>query len=200
MVERRDSFLAALEAPPPDEPEPEEELPPEVEEPEPEEEPELVERPPVIEQTFPPEPPVPDPLDWLPPEDPLAEIDPERWALPPEPEPEPVPIILPPPEELPDPDPVEEAVAEVQRAPVAIEKPQPRYPKRALVLGWEGTVRLRIQVDAEGKVIDIEVVESTGYEILDQAAERAFRRWVFAKREHGDPEVRAFIKSFVFVQ
>jgi protein TonB len=39
-------------------------------------------------------------------------------------------------------------------------------------MGWEGRVLLRVEVDAGGRVANVQVVESSGRPILDEAAQR----------------------------
>jgi len=212
--ERRSSFVATLEEPLLDQPPPEEEPPPEVEEDLPEEEPELVEQPEIIEPI--PDDPDPDPLDWLPPVDIFAELPPDVVIRPrpepkpkpppppppvvpkPKPPPPPPPVVPKPEPQPPDPVPVEEPPPELVPVPVALVHPLPVYPRKAERLRWQGTVRLRIKVDAGGKVLSVEVVESSGYEILDEAAVESFRKWVFCERQPGDPEIRTFVKPFTF--
>ena len=176
------------------------EPPPEVESEPPEDEPELVE----TEVPFEWDPPIPEPLteplDWLPPQDLFTDVVEFRKppppvqvsvAAPPEPEPEPEPAPVPPPEPSPP-------LLEGDQIPTAVENPSPVYPRKAMRLRWEGTVRLRIAVDASGVVTEVLVVESSGHTILDEAAVRAFRRWIFSPRREQDPEVRQFLKPFRF--
>lgn len=63
--------------------------------------------------------------------------------------------------------------------------PPPDYPRRARQLGFEGTVLLDVAVNAEGGVDAVSVAASSGYAILDEAAQRAVRHWMFkpARRE-----------------
>ena len=64
------------------------------------------------------------------------------------------------------------------------------YPKLARRRGQEGTVWLNVQVDTAGEVSDIEVLESSGFSQLDQAALKTVRRWYFiAARRDGQAEV-----------
>lgn len=64
------------------------------------------------------------------------------------------------------------------------------YPKLARRRGQEGTVWLNVQVDTAGAVSDIQVLESSGFSQLDQAALKAVRRWHFiAARRDGQAEV-----------
>lgn len=46
----------------------------------------------------------------------------------------------------------------------------PEYPELARKWGWQGVVVLRIDVGPGGEVLGTEVIESSGYEILDKAA------------------------------
>ncbi len=82
--------------------------------------------------------------------------------------------------------------------PDVVEGPLPRYPRQALRMSWQGTVRLRIRVDTQGAVIDVVVSESSGHAVLDDAAVDAFERWVFAPKREGDPDVRVLGKPFTF--
>jgi len=63
------------------------------------------------------------------------------------------------------------------------------YPARARRRGWEGAVVLRLRIDAEGAVGEVEVAESSGYRILDRAARDAVRFWTFQPAlEDGSPD------------
>lgn len=53
----------------------------------------------------------------------------------------------------------------------------PQYPPEGIRLGYEGTVLVRFSVSATGSVDQVEVVESSGYELLDQAAVEAIQSW-----------------------
>lgn len=165
---------------------------------------ELIEEEPVLIETpieVQPEPetfePAPTPVDWMLPSDPTAQVTEASWKLYPAAlevpaETEIVPPVLA--EPVPPPPPRIGDVA----APTPVENPTPSYPRKALRLRWEGTVRLRIQVDASGVVRDVELVESSGHDVLDEAAIAGFHRWVFQARKAGEPELRRFVKSFRF--
>jgi protein TonB len=53
--------------------------------------------------------------------------------------------------------------------------PQPAYPARAKRLGEQGTVRLRITLDTAGRVAQVVVETSSGFDDLDTAALEAIR-------------------------
>lgn len=47
---------------------------------------------------------------------------------------------------------------------------QQQYPRLAAARGWEGEVRLRLQVARKGTIIAVHIVHSSGFEVLDQHA------------------------------
>lgn len=63
--------------------------------------------------------------------------------------------------------------------------PPPSYPWFARIRGWEGTVVLRVRVEADGHPSAVRVVESAGYPVLDQAAQQAIQQWNFLPARHG---------------
>lgn len=71
--------------------------------------------------------------------------------------------------------------ASVRIDPVADPKacPQPAYPIPAMRRGMQGVVTLLVAVDAEGRVTQVRLLESSGHGILDRAAQDAVAKWVF---------------------
>ena len=65
----------------------------------------------------------------------------------------------------------------------------PSYPTHAILRGWEGTVLLRIWLDETGRVTKVEVARTSGYRILDAAAETAVRQWKAIPASHGGEPV-----------
>ncbi len=53
------------------------------------------------------------------------------------------------------------------------------YPQAARSAGLEGYVRVRYDVDGEGKVVNPTVIESEPAGVFDQAALQAIRAWRF---------------------
>lgn len=49
---------------------------------------------------------------------------------------------------------------------------QHSYPRSAQIRGDEGTAKVRISVDASGKITGVELIEPTGSQILDREAVR----------------------------
>ena len=60
--------------------------------------------------------------------------------------------------------------------------PPPRYPRGAWRLHLEGTVILLAQVAPSGRVVAVEVEQSSGHPVLDRAAIRALEGWRFRAR------------------
>lgn len=60
---------------------------------------------------------------------------------------------------------------------------KPAYPKLARQRGQEGTVLLRVRIDPSGSVLGVEIIRSSGYELLDNAAVTSLRRWHFKPAE-----------------
>ena len=64
----------------------------------------------------------------------------------------------------------------------------PVYPLAAFRAGAGGTVQLRVSVDADGRLQDVQVESSSGRDDLDTAAIDAARQWTYAPgRRDGAP-------------
>jgi protein TonB len=61
-------------------------------------------------------------------------------------------------------------------------RPQPEYPLQAKRDGQQGRVVLRVLVDQVGKVKEVEIMKSSDFPLLDEAASNAVMRAKF--REH----------------
>jgi protein TonB len=59
------------------------------------------------------------------------------------------------------------------------DNPKPDYPRMARDRGLEGQVLVRVEVWADGSVSDVTVLKSSGYDVLDRAAQNSVRRWRF---------------------
>ncbi|MER5077090.1 TonB family protein [Providencia vermicola] len=68
-----------------------------------------------------------------------------------------------------------------QRGPKAIRKQAPSYPERARRLGKDGYVKVRYDIDADGRVTNIEFVEATPKGLFERDVKRAMNRWTFEK-------------------
>jgi len=80
--------------------------------------------------------------------------------------------------------------------------PLPGYPKDAQDRGLEGRVTLSVTVASDGSVTSVEVAESSGHRLLDEAAVRAVRQgWTFtAGMDRGQPAGGRVSLTFEFRQ
>jgi len=71
--------------------------------------------------------------------------------------------------------------------------PKPPYPEIARRRGYEGTVRLEVEVSASGGVEKVRVQKSSGYETLDRSALETVRDWRFIPARFGGIPVRSTV-------
>jgi protein TonB len=71
--------------------------------------------------------------------------------------------------------------------------PKPKYPSVARSRGWEGKVILRVQVSADGDSEGVTVIQSSGHDILDEAAVDAVEGWRFIPAKRGDTAVASTV-------
>lgn len=85
-------------------------------------------------------------------------------------------------------EPAPAAPAPADRAAEPAARVQPTYPAAALRSREEGTVLLRVEVDAQGNPTSVEVENSSRSRELDRAARDAVRQWSFSPAiENGQP-------------
>jgi len=63
--------------------------------------------------------------------------------------------------------------------------PQPDYPAAARRRNMQGVVQLKLELSADGKVVNVTVLQSSGHELLDEAAVADVREWQFAPGQPG---------------
>jgi TonB family protein len=66
------------------------------------------------------------------------------------------------------------------------DNPKPIYPQEAKEKGYEGEVVLRVEVLVNGRVGQIEIKKSSGYELLDHSALTSVKQWRFIPAKKGD--------------
>lgn len=59
------------------------------------------------------------------------------------------------------------------------ENPKPPYPRAAFRVGAEGTVEVAVEVNPDGSVAAVRLVQSSGHESLDQSALETIKGWRF---------------------
>ena len=78
--------------------------------------------------------------------------------------------------------------------PIYLENPEPEYPGLARKRGYQGTVVLEVLVNRNGRVKDLRVFASSGYQILDRAAMASVKKWVFEPGISGKEKVEMWVR------
>jgi protein TonB len=133
-----------------------------------------------IKQPPPPEPP------------PLVAVEPTAPSpvvtAPPPPKIEPAPIVASPAPPAPP-----APVVPPRFDAAYLKNPPPKYPLLSRRRGEEGTVVLRVFVNAEGAAEKVQIRTSSGHELLDRAAHDIVHQWRFVPARQGDQPVAAWV-------
>jgi len=81
-----------------------------------------------------------------------------------------------------------------EATPLYRQNPVPDYPLLCRKRGYQGTVIIDVLVSQEGKVSDLRLATSSGYTILDQAALRSVKTWLFHPGTRGEEKVDMWVK------
>ena len=73
------------------------------------------------------------------------------------------------------------------------ENPKPAYPLEAREKGFQGEVLLKVEVLPNGRVGQVEVKKSSGYEVLDQSALATLKQWKFIPARKGDVAISFWV-------
>ncbi|MGA2466891.1 MAG: TonB family protein [Thermodesulfobacteriota bacterium] len=73
------------------------------------------------------------------------------------------------------------------------ENPKPVYPLEARQKGYEGEVLLKVEALQNGRVGEVQVEKSSGYEILDQSAIAAVKKWRFVPASKGGVNIPCWV-------
>jgi periplasmic protein TonB len=78
--------------------------------------------------------------------------------------------------------------------PLYRSNPPPKYPAVARRRGFQGNVVLEVLVSQIGNVIDLRVLSSSGYPILDRAAKSSVKQWTFEPGMRGQKKVKMWVR------
>ncbi|MFZ3047517.1 MAG: energy transducer TonB [Desulfatirhabdiaceae bacterium] len=78
--------------------------------------------------------------------------------------------------------------------PLYQSNPPPSYPQQARKRGFQGTVILKVLIGTDGNVSDIDIQETSGHSILDQAARETVGGWIFKPGYRGNEPVEMWIR------
>jgi len=78
--------------------------------------------------------------------------------------------------------------------PLYRSNPPPKYPALARRRGFQGNVVLEVLVGPVGNVIELHVLSSSGYPILDRAAKSSVKNWTFEPGMRGQEKVEMWVR------
>jgi len=70
---------------------------------------------------------------------------------------------------------------------------KPSYPSNLRKRNIEGQVIVTLRIDKEGKILDLKINESSGYQSFDQAALKAVSKWEFKAAEKDNKKVEVIV-------
>jgi protein TonB len=70
------------------------------------------------------------------------------------------------------------------------DNPPPRYPRMAKRRGYEGRTVLEVEVFENGRVGNVVIAETSGFEVLDRAALKSVKKWIFVPGTENGKRVR----------
>ena len=96
--------------------------------------------------------------------------------------------------------PVREPDREPDYQATYLKNPVPSYPMVARRMGWQGKVVLNVEVLANGLPGQIKLQQSSGHDVLDNAAIKAVSGWRFvAARQNGQAVAKWFLVPIPFI-
>jgi protein TonB len=81
----------------------------------------------------------------------------------------------------------------VEVKPKPTYSPGPRYPDLARRAGIEGQTVVKALVDIDGSIMEVQILKSSGNQMLDEAALAAARLWKFTPAKQRDKVVRVYV-------
>ncbi|MCX7995320.1 MAG: TonB family protein [candidate division WOR-3 bacterium] len=81
----------------------------------------------------------------------------------------------------------------VEVKPQPISMPPPEWPELAKRAGIEGSVQVKFLLDIDGSVIDVQILKSSGNQLLDEAAVKSVWKYKFTPARQRDKLVRVWV-------
>ena len=78
--------------------------------------------------------------------------------------------------------------------PMLKQNPKPVYPAAARRRGMQGVVLLKVNVNNKGNVEKLDVLQSSGYKVLDLSAVNSVKHWKFIPAKIGEDSVSSVIE------
>ncbi|WP_119328877.1 energy transducer TonB [Cysteiniphilum halobium] len=91
-----------------------------------------------------------------------------------------------------------QAVTKITQAPkLSFIPPKLNYPNTAIKNNEEGKVKIKAVIDAKGQVANVQIIQSSGFSVLDQAAIIWFKKLHFKPAQSGKTPVSATVIKIV---
>jgi protein TonB len=74
-----------------------------------------------------------------------------------------------------------------------LHNPAPEYPESAMDRGLEGNVLMKVHVLPDGHPDIVNIVKSSGQNILDEAAVDTVHKWMFVPAKRGETPVAGWV-------
>jgi protein TonB len=84
--------------------------------------------------------------------------------------------------------------AVVKATPRYNHNPPPVYPSLARKRGYQGTAILEVFVEADGRVGDLRIIESSSHKLLDRSAMKAVKGWHFEPGRQGNRTIAMWVR------
>jgi protein TonB len=81
-----------------------------------------------------------------------------------------------------------------QANPLYEHNPAPSYPRKARERGWQGTTWLRVEVLSDGRAGVVEILHTSGYDLLDNTSVQAVRTWRFQPATRGNQAIASWVE------
>lgn len=103
------------------------------------------------------------------------------------------PVMQPAPAPEPQPQPEPVATTAPRFDAAYLNNPAPVYPRQSRRAGEAGKVVLRVLVTPDGRAGEVHLRDTSGFDLLDEAAIAAVRQWRFVAARRGDTKVAAWV-------
>ena len=74
-----------------------------------------------------------------------------------------------------------------------LKNPHPEYPMIARKKGWQGRLVLNVRISENGDVLNINVVRTSGFKILDKTSVKTIKKWKFTPARLGKKNVEDYL-------
>jgi protein TonB len=74
-----------------------------------------------------------------------------------------------------------------------LKNPHPEYPVIARKKGWQGRLLLNVRISENGDVLNINILKTSGFKILDRTSVETIKEWKFTPARLGKNNVEGYL-------